>query len=420
VRILITTQVFPPEIHISARIVLEMSKALCEAGHQVVVATGFPNHPHGEVFGGYRKRCLFREEIDGVRVVRGWHVTSTSSLIFMRAIAYVSQALGTTVAALFSVRPHLVINFGPPLVGPYLSILLSKMFGARSISVIYDLYPDVAIETGAVKNAAIIRMAKAVERLIYSGSDRIVVLSEGFRETLIGKGVDEEKIRIIPIWMDPSEIHRSTDFGNWRARHDIGTDVFVALYAGTIGIVSGADVMAEVAKKWSEDPSTLFLFVGQGKGKKTVEEKSAGYRNVRFLDFQPREVLSEMLSSADVGIMTILPGRGKTSVPSKVLGYMATEVPILASCDLESDSAKMINNAQCGIIVPPGDAEAISNALRWMSANREQCRTMGENGRRFLEQHHTKAIGTKAFVDIVREYFRPAQRIGEEEWRLKT
>ena len=413
-KILITTQVFPPEIHPSARIVLELAQAHIESGCPVIVATGFPHHPHGRLLGGYRRKFFIREEVDSVPLVRGWHLTSTSSSTFVRAAVYVSQAFGTIIAAVAGKRPDVIINFGPPLVGPFLSLMMAKAFGARHIPVIYDLYPDVAIEMGTVKNGAIIRAAKAIERMVYRGSDRIVVLSEGFRRILVDdKGVPEKKVRVIPIWIDPDEVRRAMDPFSWRVGQGIPRDVFVVLYAGTIGLVSGAEIMVEVAREWSATPDVLFLFVGEGKVKERVQLEARGLSNIKFFDFQPREILADMLSAADVGVVTLLPGRGRTSVPSKVLGYMAVEVPVLASCDPDSDSARMIEEAQCGIVVPPGDAEAISGALRRMMTNRDKCRQMGKNGRNYMERHHSKEVGTAAFGKMIREFEQPAAQLQE-------
>ena len=412
--VLITTQVFPPEIHATARIVWELALSLSDAGHDVTVAAGYPHHPHGRILGGYRKKWILREKVEGICIVRGWHFTSTSSAILARGFVYLSQTIGTAMAAFASVRPEVVINFGPPLVGPAMSALLARYFCARYVPVVYDLYPDIAIETGAIRSRPLIRAAKALERWVYAISDRIVVLSEGFRRVLVeSKGVPKEKVLVIPAWLDLDEIKRSQDSLAWRREHGISEDAFVVLYAGTIGLVSGAETMVNVAREWSATPDVLFLFVGEGKVKESVQLEARGLSNVRFFDFQPREMLADMLSVADIGVMTLLPGRGRTSVPSKVLGYMAVEVPVLTSCDPDSDSARMILDAQCGIGVPSGDVGAISGALRRMIANREKCREMGKNGRNYLERHHSKEVGTAAFGEMIREFQQTAAQLEE-------
>lgn len=368
------------------------------------MAAGYPHHPQGRVLGGYRKRLLLRETVDGVRIIRGWHITSTADAIPVRGLVYASQALGTAMAALAGERPEVVLNFGPPLVGPAVSAVLARCFRAHHVPVVYDLYPDIAVETGAIRNGLVIRAAKAMERWVYRNSDLIVVLSEGFRRNLVEyKGVPPEKVRVIPVWLDPEEIRRTQDPFAWRREHGIPVDAFVVLYAGTIGVVSGAEVLVDVAHRFSEDPEVVFLFVGEGRAKERIREEGRDLPNLRFFGFQPREALAGMLSSADVGIMTLLPGRGRTSVPSKILGYMAVGVPVVASCDPDSDSAQLIREAECGVVVPSADALAISNALRKLRSGSAACRQAGRNGRTYLEKHLSRESGTKAFLSVISE-----------------
>jgi len=106
--------------------------------------------------------------------------------------------------------------------------------------------------------------------------------------------------------------------------------------------------------------------------------------------------------------MTLLAGRGRTSVPSKILGYMAVCVPVVASCDPDSDSAQLIRDAGCGTVVPPADALAISDALRKLKLDTAACRQAGRNGRAYLEQHLSRESGTKAFLSVISELTVPA------------
>jgi glycosyltransferase involved in cell wall biosynthesis len=174
-----------------------------------------------------------------------------------------------------------------------------------------------------------------------------------------------------------------------------------------MGIVSGADVLIGVANEFSGDPGIVFLFVGEGRAKERIQELGRSLPNVRLFGFQPRENLSEMLSSADVGVMTLLPGRGRTSVPSKMFGYMAVGVPVLASCDPDSDSAEMIREAKCGEVVPPGDPLAISSALRRLRSDIPARHSAGQRGRAYLEKHHSRESGTKSFLSLLGEFATP-------------
>lgn len=402
-RILILTQVFSPELHPTGVMVADLAAALARAKHDVTVAAGFPHHPEGRLLGGYRKSLFRRERCEGFDVVRGWHLTSESKAIFARAAVMVSQAVGTALAALRTPAPNLVISYGPPLVGPLVAALIARLRGARLITVIYDIYPDIAIETGEVTNRLIIAAARIAERAVYRWSDRVVVLSDGFKRTLLAKGVDSDMIRVVPVWLDPSEIRPSTRLTSFRRAHDIGEDQLVVLYAGTIGIISGALIMLDVAERLHSIPRALLLFVGEGqvKDELVMEAKRRELNNVRFLPFQPRELLNEVQASADLSVVTLLPGRGRTSVPSKVAGYMAAGRPVIASVDLDSDTASCIRSANCGLVVEPGNADQLAEAISRLLHDPQEREQMGHAAREAFEREYAAPSVLGRFVSML-------------------
>lgn len=402
--VLFTTQVFPPEEHPTAIMVDELSRHLASRGHRVTVAAGFPHHPGGRLLAGYRKRLFMRERRGCVEVLRGWHVTSASPRIAARSAVLASQALGTAVAAhLASGRPDVVVNVAPPLAGPLLSASVARRHRAPLVTVIYDIYPDVAIETGKVRSRALIAAARWAERRTYAESERVIVLSEGFRRTLAEKGVPHEKIDVVPVWLDPDEVCPSPRVNAWRAEQGIDPGTFVVLYAGTIGIVSGAEIMAAVAERLRGESNLLFLFVGEGQTKAALERDVArrGLANVRFLPLQDRARLNEVQATADVSVVTLAPGRGRTSVPSKVVGYLAAGRPVLASVDLDSDTACCVLSGPCGIVVPPGDASVIADALTALRRDPARCAALGAAARVEFERAYSGPAVVRQFRAVL-------------------
>ena len=365
-KILITTQVFPPERHPTGIMVQELATYLSDRGHEVIIACGYPHHPTGRLIGDSKRRLMHRETHQGVTLLRGGHLLSRRSGVIARAGVMLTQAVGTAAAAhLSGSKFDVVVNFGPPLIGPLMASTVVGRMHARQVTVIYDVYPDVAIETGMLNNRGLIAIARWAERRTYQVSDRIVVLSEGFRRTLVDKGVSSKKIDVIPVWLDPDEIRPSHRLNRWRTAQGIDPSAFVVLYAGTIGLVSGAEVMAEVADLLRDEPNLLFLFVGDGQAKAALQlaAKQRGLTNIRFCPFQDRDRLNEVQATADVSIVTLAQGRARTSVPSKVIGYLAAGRPIIASVDRDSDTAGCVLAGPSGMVVPPGDVEQIAAAI---------------------------------------------------------
>jgi colanic acid biosynthesis glycosyl transferase WcaI len=402
-RALITTQVYPPEPHPAAVMVAELAEHLVSRGHEVTVAAGLPHHPFGRVHDGYERTTCRRESVRGVDVVRCWHFVSPSSRIAVRAAVWTSHGIAAAVGGLLAKKPDVIINYGPPLLGSILSAALATRFGSRLISVVYDLYPDIAIETGHLTNAVLIAGARQAEKLSYRVADKILVLSDGFKRTLVERGVSPEKVAVLPVWLDPNEIEPRPRDNAWRREQGIGLDKFVVLYAGTIGVVSGAAIILDVAERLKDESDVVFLFVGEGRVKDDLQRRATerGLMNMRFLPLQPRAKVAEVQATADVSLVTLAPGRGRTSVPSKVVGYMAAGRPILGCVDSDCDTAEVIDAAACGTVVPPGDVDAIVAGIREFEASPSQRQEMGRRGRSYFEHAFARDACLGQYTQLV-------------------
>lgn len=401
-RLVITTQVFPPEIHPTAVMAAELAEGLVRRGWAVTVACGLPHHPTGELHPGYGGRLRRVEERGGVRVIRVWHPTRKSRAIASRAFVMVSQMLATGLAAASAGRPGVVLSFGgPPLVGPCLSGLLAGAWGVPLVSVIHDIYPDVAAETGSVRSPLVLGPARLLERLQYRLSRRLVVLGEASRATLVEKGVPEGRIDVLPVWLDPDEIRPGPRDNAWRAEQGIGPDRFVVLYSGTSGIVSGAGVLAEVAARLP--PEVVILVVGGGEAWRRLGELGRAGRlppNLLLRPYQPRERLPEVQAASDLSLVTLLPGKGRTSVPSKVQGYMAAGRPVLAAVDADCDTARLVARGRFGEVVP-FEAAAIAAAIERARAAPGVLAEQGRRAREVFVREHAREPLLDRYHDLL-------------------
>lgn len=400
-RILITTQVYPPELHPTAVMVRELARYLVSCGWQVTVAAGLPHHPYGKVYAGHRVLPFERRLVEGIEVLRLWHPVNPSRSVAVRASLFVTQAMSTAVEATLARRADVVLVYGPPLIGPGLAWIVALRHRARLVTVVYDIYPDVAVEAGKVKNRALIGLARIAERFQYWSADKIIVLSEGFKKTLAKKGVPENKIVVLPVWLDADEIQPMARDNAWRRENGIPLESFVVLYAGTIGVVSGAEIVPDAAAVLRDRCDVLFLFVGDGEARPRVEARARelGLNNLRFLPFQDRERLAEVQATADVGLVTLAPGRGRTSVPSKVIGYMAAGRPVIASVDVDSDTARELVEAKAGLVTPPSDAGALADAVLTLANDPERRAAMGTSAREAMLALHSKCALLERYRD---------------------
>jgi colanic acid biosynthesis glycosyl transferase WcaI len=180
----------------------------------------------------------------------------------------------------------------------------------------------------------------------------------------------------------------------------VSPECFICLYAGTMGLISGIAMLADTARRIIDRKDIIILCVGEGVAKDSLQINVAdlGLSNVIFLPFQPADQLNAMLAAADIGIVTLLPASGKSSNPSKVLGYMSAGRPVLASVADDSATAEIIRAGKCGWVVPCQDSSAMADAICQAADNRENTLEAGRRAREYAVSNFSR----KGCVDIFR------------------
>lgn len=380
----IVSQWYPPEQAPFGRMMHELASHLAARGWDVTVITGFPNHPGGEVFAGYRKRWLHEERLDGVRVRRVWLATSPDRSMFNRLATFVSFTITSALRLLRGGPTDLVFAVLQPLSVGALLPSLARLRGARLVLNLQDLHPDTQIRLGMVRNPWLIRALRAVERHAYRRSAGLTAICESFREHAVARGACASTACVIPNWIDTARIYPSAEQGAaFRARCGIGPERFVVLWAGTLGHVSGAMHVVEAAALLRDAEFIQFLVVGEGPLRQPMLDRARqlGLTNLRFEPFQPEESLVAVQNAGDLSLVTLEEQFAESSVPSKVLAYLAAGRPVLAAVPRDCETARLLQRARAGIIVPPGDAPGLAAAIRSLAADREQARRLGQAAR---------------------------------------
>lgn len=404
-RILIICYVYPPEVAPAGVMVQELAEDLSAAGHQVTVQTGFPNHPRGRLFPGWRVRWRQTRREGRHRVQRVWHAVSPKTSAAGRLWAYATFAAGSLLNGPALGRQDVVVCLSTPLMGVWTAWLLARLWRARFVNVIFDLWPEAIRNAGLVGGGGLgYRLVRRIDTWNCRLSDAITTLGEGMRRQILARGIDPQRVRVVPFWVDVEKIRPLPRDNAWRREQGIAPGTFVALFAGTIGYVSGAQILADVAERLADRPDVLLLVVGEGVVKDELEAlaRDRGLRNLRFLPFQPAERLAEMQSTADVGLVTLRPETGLSSVPSKVLGYMAAGRAVIASAPDDTDTAELIRRADCGLVTPAQDPAALADAIRRLADDRALCRRFGNAARQHLLEHHSRSAVVARYEAAIR------------------
>jgi colanic acid biosynthesis glycosyl transferase WcaI len=403
--ITLVTQWFPPEQAPIGYMIKELAETMAKDGHLVTVITGFPNHPTGSVFKGYQKKWLLHERVGNVDVIRVWLSTSTNRSRFNRILTFLTFTFTSAFALLIKTKPDLIFAIFQPLSVGITLPMLARIKRAKLVLNIQDLHPDVPIELGIIKNRLIIAVMKFIESYGYRHASALAVISESFKKHCVHRGAKAANVCVIPNWIDLYEIQPWSRNNSFREYLGLSEDHFVILYAGTIGLVSGAGVLLDAASSLRNRGNIRIVFIGDGPLvpdlKKQAEE--LGLNNVIFAPFQQREILSQVQAISDISVVSLGLGKGRTSVPSKVLGYMASARPILAVVDADSETANTVQRANAGWIIEPGNSEKIVELIRSMEGSIPLLEELGKNGRIFLEKNYARTLITKKYIDFFRK-----------------
>lgn len=390
-RIGILSQYYAPETVGAGIWIQELAEELVSRGHDVTVLTAFPNYPKRIVFDGYKGKLFSRESINGVEVRRSWIYASPNETSVSRLANWGSFCSSSFANALLA-GPRLDVLYAilPPLPLGITSNWLGRLRGYKVVANVQDIYPLVAIELGFLRQKRLIRMFEDMERKVYRRSSRIVVISEGFKENLVEKGVPPEKIAVVPNWADPSFIQPGPKENGFR--NELGANGhFLVIYSG--GLTHNSDVKPVVqAAGLMTDKDISFAIVGDGVTKPDLESLASELKlnNLSFRPFQPLEKYPDVLRAADISVVTLNNAARCASLPSKVFKQMAAGRPILAINTPGGELDRLVKEANCGLSVPPDSPEEVVRALKWCMENKDALEQMGRNSRDYLVKYHSK------------------------------
>jgi lipopolysaccharide/colanic/teichoic acid biosynthesis glycosyltransferase/glycosyltransferase involved in cell wall biosynthesis len=353
----------------------EIGCRLVAQGHRFTVITSAVNYLTGETASTPAATLP-----EGMRVIRLTGSEDIHRSYVARARGFFAFSGRALRAALALRDVHVVWGTSPPLVQLVPAWLASRRCPGGFVLEERDLWPEFAVGMGVVRDGALTRAALRFKRFLYGRARRVVINSPGFLPFLSGYGVPDEKIRIIPNGVDVD--HFDPAMRGEALRRSWGAEErFVVLYAGALGPANGLEVVLDAAAVL-RGTSALFVLVGDGKARGGLVASAAarGLDNVCFVPAQPKRAMREVLGAADVCLATLrdIP-LFRTTYPNKVFDYMAAGRPVLLGID--GVIRDVVERARAGVFVAPGDAGALSAAVRRLMASRDEARAMGARGR---------------------------------------
>lgn len=384
-KVLFVNQSFWPDVAATAQHAHDLARALARQGDEVTVIAS------RSIYGEAGSTLPKEETVDGIRIRRVTSALFGKAGLFARAVDFVVFGIAAAVRALLLPRQDVVVCLTtPPFIG-LIGAMLKAVRGTRYVLWSMDLYPDVPVTAGVLRDGSPShRIFDAIERFCLRRADLVVVLGRCMEERVLAKGIDPARVRSINVWSDPAEVAvRPAHASPFRAEWGLG-DRFVVEYSGNFGIGHDLDAVADAATRLAGDAGIAWAVVGGGVLKRELETIVAqrGIGNVVFRPYQPRSRLGDLIALGDVHIVSVAPGFEGLLVPSKFYGVLAAGRPTIFVGARGSEIARVIEEEQCGIVVPNGDGAALVQAILRLRDDPALARAMGDRARRAAEQKY--------------------------------
>ncbi len=284
----------------------------------------------------------------------------------------------------------LVWGTSPPLLQGITAWILARLKGVKFLFEVRDLWPMFAIAVGVLRQPVLIRITEWLECFLYSHADVLVVNSPGFIKHVKDRGA--RWVELVPNGSDTAMFDPSLDGRSFRLQHGL-VGRFLVLYAGAHGMSNDLGVVLEAACLLKQQPNIAIVLLGDGKEKPALVQRAAelGLVNVRFIPPLSKAEMPAALAAADACIAILKPiEEYKTVYPNKVFDYMAAGKPVVLAID--GVIREVVEAAGAGIHVPPGDPQALVEAIRTLEDNPQTGAEMGKRGREYVTAHFDRVV----------------------------
>ncbi len=399
-RFVLLCQHFYPEMVSTGMHMTELAERLTELGWHITVYCARPS------WGAEAETSDQILNYNGIKIIRVNTVGDQKKSLLSRALFALSflWSVGLLLWRQRQQFPGVVVTTNPPFLG-LVGWLFSKLFHLPYLLIVYDIYPEIAVNLGVLSpRSPITWIWRQVTHLIFRNAAVLVVIGRDMERIVRQKMPPHRHHRIIciPNWSDEKRVKPVPKHQNSFRQQQGLNNHFVVQYAGRMGRTHNLEPIIEAARELSTE-KVIFQFVGDGAKKTILQQMVAQYNlpNVQFLAYQPMECLSEMLSAADLALVCLDVAFTGLSVPSKSYGILASGTPILGFVQPDSEIGQMITEEACGLVLPNPTAEQISQTVRSLIHNTSMLEAMSAAGHQAFLNKYTLTHAATAYDAVL-------------------
>jgi glycosyltransferase involved in cell wall biosynthesis len=377
--ILLLNEYYPPDTSATAKMAAQVAETLARR-HEVTVVAGRPSYDPDEF---YPFAFLRRKKRNNVTVECVGSTAYPRHRMRRRVSNYLSY-LALAVPRALALRADVVLAMTDPPIAGIAGAFVARMAGRPFVYNIRDLYPDMAIGGDIVRPAKWVERWEQMHRSALNQAARVIVLGDDMRERIVSKGVAPEKVVVVRDGASfPAAMPEQTDPIVQEIRSGFP---FVVMHAGNLGFYGAWDTLLRAAEILRNEDAG-FVFIGGGANRASIGAAASGIPNVRFLPFRPAEQVPHVMMAGDLHVITVRRGLEGVVVPSKLYSTLAAGRPVLAVAAKESDAARIVVEAGCGVAADPDDPAAVADAIRRLRAEPGKLLIMGRRAREVANRY---------------------------------
>ena len=380
---------------------IEFARHLAKHGHRITIISSPINYLTGKSrrpLSGWKEK---QELEPGIIICQTYTYPFFHRSFLHRLLSFVSFMVSSFLAGINIKQVDLIWGTSPPIFQSVTAWLLAKIKKIPFVLEIRDLWPAFAIAMGVLKNPILIKGSQWLESFLYKQADQVIVNSPGYLEHVTKHGA--RRVQLVPNGADPAMFSLVRGLKKFPQQMNL-EGRFIVTYAGAHGPSNDLGVVLRAAEMLKDHKDICFLLVGDGKEKKALQNqaKQLELENIKFIPPVPKLEMNHILAASDACIAILKPLEWyKTTYPNKVFDYMAAGRPVVLAID--GVIREVVENANAGIFVQPGNPQALAQAILFLYKNPERAQQLGENGRNYVIKHYDRGKIAEQFIHLLEE-----------------
>lgn len=380
-------------------------KKLIENGHQVSVITSninyktsMPKYANQGIKSRYIKR-------NGIDIYYVYAISNFKAKFIRRIIFYFAYCVSALLALRHIKKADLVYAVSVPLPVGLIGFFYSKLLKTTFYLELTDIWPDVLIEMGALKNKFIIWLLRKMEMFCYRKAEYIITLGKTAKARIVKRVADKSKINVITNGVDSSLFYMG-DYNNSIEkikRQYFLENKYICLYMGAFGKYNALETIIEAAGRLTYDEDIRFVLIGDGdeKAKLMMMVEELNLNNVVFMPPVPRRDSPIYLQVADIFLLPNLKGTFcEMNLQNKLFDYLASAKPIIFAG--KGESADIITDSKSGKIIQAENDQDMARAIKEMKALPDSERSkMGKNARNYVLRNYERNKISQRLIHLI-------------------